>query len=181
MEYTAPQQLQCGFWFILLTSISPFHASLKNKHRRGQTCKLECNWFIWSGKKLSLRSWPYPRAGWCTLLSNDFCAWFIGHPVGFWSVSSCSAGLALKTHTCPWKMTHEVHRRTGDEQNAHSLCFAALSLLSTYYNMNWKMGSLTSIQLTWKIKCQYITASNMPLKRYFKLVNKGPGKIEDSN
>lgn len=72
------------------------------------------NWFIWSGRELCMHSHIPVLAD--THFYNDFCAWFIRHPVGFWSVSSCSTVLALKTLTCPWKLTHEAHRRIGDEQ-----------------------------------------------------------------
>lgn len=125
----------------LTDSHQPLQCLSDNEAQKRTDMQTECTWFIWSGKELCLHAQPYPRAGWHALLCHDSCAWFIKHPVGFWFVSSCSAALALKTHTCPWKLTHEAHRRIGDEQNAHSLCLLALWVSSP--NITPRIGSIS--------------------------------------
>lgn len=135
VENTAQQQLQCGFWFIPLTTIRPFNVSMTNKHRRGHT-QTAIQLIDMEGKIT-----PYVRVvispWWLTHASLKLFLCLIYRAASRFLIT-CNAGLALKTHPCPWAV-HEVHRRIGHKQNVCSSCSVSVCVSSTHYIMNWKM------------------------------------------
>ena len=138
LENTAQQQLQCSFWFISLTTIRPFNASMTNKHRKGQICKLQYNWFTRSGKELRMHVVISP----CWLIHTSlklFLCLSYKASSRFLICQHLQCWLSFKNTPMsldrPWS-SQENWRWTGCTFLV--LCLL-MCLLSTHYTMNRKM------------------------------------------